>query len=287
MKVTRPVLGRGLDAILPRAVTVLPPIMPAKTPSPFEGTLPLNQIFPNPDQPRKNFDPERLEALAASLKRDGVLQPILVKPAGDNRYTIIAGERRWQAARIAGLSELPVIIKNPDPKNLLGLALIENLQRENLNPIDEAMAYEKLYKDFGMHHDEIADRVGKSRSAITNTMRLLVLPEPILAALREGRLSPGQARPLLTLEKNAALLLFKRIESENLSAREIEEIVKGKSPSAPKKKKALASDIEMRLSREFGRKVQFVGNDKKGHVRIDYYSKEDFINLVDRLIATK
>lgn len=249
--------------------------------------LPLDRIFPNPDQPRKNFDPDRLEALAASLKRDGVLQPILVKPAGNDRYIIIAGERRWQAASLAGLKELPVIIRDPDPRNLLGLALIENLQRENLNPIDEAAAYEKLYKDFGMHHEEIADRVGKSRSAITNAMRLLMLPEPILAALREGRLSPGQARPLLTLEKNAALALFKRIESDNLSAREIEELVKGRTPSAGKKKKALASDIEMRLSREYGRKVAFVGNEKKGHIRIDYYGKEDFINLVDRLIGTK
>lgn len=304
----RPILGRGLDAILPRKSQHSPQSQPSSASSrdlaggvngnlvAFDGVAEAGGIFvatdkvePNPEQPRKVFDPDALTALVRSVQRDGILQPIIVQRTADGTYRIIAGERRWQAARAAGLARVPVIVKTGiDPKEILSLALIENLQREDLNVIEEARAYERLAKDFGLRHEEIAERTATSRASVTNALRLLMLPAPVVEALAAGKITAGQARPLIGLEEAEAIRWLDRILTEGLSARQVEAFRKEKRamPRRQPKSRVDVADAEERLSRKYGRKVQIVGDDKKGHIRLDYYSKDDLIALAERLLET-
>lgn len=216
MAARRAGLGKGLDALIP-------------TERPDSGftTLPVDHITPNPNQPRQHFDEESLESLAASVREIGVLQPIVVRPGpSDGRYVLVAGERRWRAARHAGLTEIPAMIRTGDDVSGLSEALVENVQREDLTPLEEAAAYRQLMEDFGLSHDEVGARVGKSRSAISNTLRLLQLPAPIQALLSKGALSAGHCRPLLALDPNRAIALARRAADEGWPVRRVEDEVR-------------------------------------------------------------
>ncbi len=251
----------------------------------------VEAIVPHENQPRKVFDEASLKTLADSIRAQGVLQPILVRELPEGKFGILAGERRWQAARLAGLAVVPALVrKSATPENQLLLALLENLQREDLNVLEEARAFERMSSEFRLSHEEIASRVGRSRTAITNAIRILSLPPEILKALEEGRVASGQVRPLLALSRPDALALFKRIIADDLSAREVERLA-GSSPDADgakrkAKKQATTAiaDVEDRLTRKFGRNARIMGSEKKGSVRFDYYSKEDLIQLVDQLL---
>jgi len=253
----------------------------------------IDEIRPNPNQPRKNFNNEALNELAQSITKDGLLQPILVVPSKENKFFfIVAGERRWRASKIAGMKKIPVLIqKESNPQKMLDLALIENLQREDLNPIEEAEAYKKLNTEFGLSHDAIGTRVGKSRSYISNSLRILSLPAEIDKGLSDGKVTIGQVRPLLSLNSNDALNVYKRILSENYSARDVEKEVK--SSKLPKNKKNIFSDTVSlndavaRMMQKYGRKVIVSGNDKRGKIIFEYYSKEDLINLFEQLLESR
>lgn len=254
----------------------------------------IGAISPNPKQPRRSFNDQSIEELATSISLHGVIQPLVVREIGGGKYELIAGERRWHAARKAGLSHVPVIIRKSQTDESFMLALIENLQREDLNPIEEGLAYKRLYEEFQISHDEIAKRVGKSRSTITNTIRLLSLPEKIIESLKKGEVTQGQVRPLLMIERAEAEKLFNEIITQSLTVRDIENLVakiKESTSNANKirkiKKKSsytdqiVSADIMDRMMRRLGRKIQFIGNGSKGQIRIDYYSKEDLLRLVD------
>ena len=229
MAAARKGLGRGLDALL--AVDT--------SDKGAAGAVPVDQIDPNPQQPRTKFDEAALESLAASIREVGVLQPIVVGPPGDDgRYVLIAGERRLRAAKLAGLDEIPAVIRESDQEARLVEAVIENVQREDLGPIEEAEAYQRLMEDFGMTHDEVAKRVGKSRSAVTNAVRLLNLPGQIQGLLADGRLSAGAGRALLGLEDQAyAVTIAEKAADQQWSVRQVEEAVKdrrdGPAPKEP------------------------------------------------------
>lgn len=290
------VLGRGLDSLLPRSNK---PEEVASNIKQVTSTdyvvISVDSIFPNPYQPRKQFDDNALRNLAESLKTEGMIQPIIVKPTINGRYQLIAGERRWQAAQLAGLKEIPAIIsRKGSGRDEFLAALLENLQREDLNPLEEAEAFQRLSQEFELSHEEIAHRVGRSRAAVSNALRLLGLPPAIQEALRQKRVTTGQVRPLLTLPEDEALALFARIEAGGLSSRDAENLAatKGKRRNASdhkvSKPGAIAlADAEDRLVKVWGRSVKIVGTDHVGHVRIDYYSKTDAIDLVERLLASR
>jgi ParB family chromosome partitioning protein len=271
-------LGRGLSALIP-------------TGEPPEGVrnLPIGAVEPNRLQPRSRFDEAELEALAASIRAQGLIQPIIVTKTNKGTYSIVAGERRWRAAQRAGLSTVPVVVRDVrDDRERLELALVENLQRSDLNPIDEAEAYRALQKSFGLSQEEIAERVGKARPAIANTLRLLRFREEIQELLRSGQLTEGQARPLLALEDpDAQLALAMRAVREGLSARRMEELAGAGSPAARRRKKkpveAHAAAAAERLTRELQTKVEIERRGKGGIVRIHFHSEEELIRLFERL----
>lgn len=253
--------------------------------------LPISQVEPRANQPRVIFDDAALEELADSIAQHGVLQPILVNPRNDH-YEIVAGERRWRAAKRAGLLKIPVIIRDFDEKALTEVALIENIQRENLNPIEEAQAYRQLLDDYRLKQDELAKRVSKSRTAITNCLRLLKLDERVQAMVMEGSLSEGHARTLLGLtDKKLQLAAAKQVAEGGLSVRETERLVKKLlQEPAPKKEDWRAKDqnaydeLETRLRGALGTKVSIKRTDsEKGQIVIDYYSVDDLERLTDRL----
>ena len=272
-------LGRGLDALIGAAE-------PARD-------LAIDLLKPNRRQPRRRFEDADLQSLADSIRQQGIIQPIVVTPDGRGTYTIVAGERRWRASRLAGLAKVPVaILEAVDDRRLLELALVENLQRSDLNPIEEAEAYATLQKDFGLSHETVAERVGKSRPTITNALRLLRLPEAVLDLLREGKLAAGQARPLLGLEtEEQQSALAARAVEEGLSARELEELVSGGTNAAkaakPKTKKkpaevhaaAAAEKLTLRLQT----KVDIARRGRGGVIRIHYHSEEELMRLYDLL----
>lgn len=261
---------------------------------PTEITVKLSKIEPNMDQPRQNFSDEQLQELAASISQYGVLQPLLVQKKGDS-YEIVAGERRWRAAKIAGLKEVPVVIREYSPQQAMEIALIENVQREDLNPIEEALAYQKLMQEFQLKQEEIAERVSKNRTTITNSMRLLNLMPEVQQMLVEGRISSGHARALLTVENtDIQLQLAKKIEQEKLSVREVERLVKllGKEKKEKKKKpedetlELIFHDLEDRMKTIMGTKVNISRKDKnKGRIEIEYYSESELERIVE-LIET-
>jgi ParB family chromosome partitioning protein len=269
-------LGRGLSALIA-----------TKVPDEAVRTLPVAQIEPNRRQPRSRFDEGGLEELAASIRTQGLIQPIIVSPTKKGTYTIVAGERRWRAAQRAGLESVPVVVRElRDEREHLELALVENLQRADLNPVEEAEAYRSLQESFGLSAEVIAERVGKGRSAVANTLRLLRLPAEVLDLLRAGELSEGQARPLLALEDEAEQLRWaKRAVAEGLTARKMEELSTtsgGRNRKAPKTVEAHAAAAAERLTRELQTRVEIERRRKGGIVKIHFHSEEELIRLFER-----
>jgi ParB family chromosome partitioning protein len=273
-------LGRGLDALFTdNAVDSLS--------SSGSSLLRLTEIEPNREQPRKTFDQKALNELADSISKNGVLQPLLVRPMPDGSYQLVAGERRWRASRIAGLTEVPVVIKELSDEQAMEIALIENLQREDLNPIEEAEGLQLLIDRYGLTQEEAANRVGRSRPAIANSLRLLNLPPDIRDLTRTGKLSAGHARALLSFEKTADMLaLAEEIQKKDLSVRDVEKIAKSraKKPSAkpvPRKNKdVFFGEVELALTESLGRKVKVVAGKKGGVLELEFFDKEDLKKLV-------
>ena len=267
-------LGRGLDALL------------QAEPSELEGlqNLPVAELRPNRFQPRAYFDEDGLTELADSIRSQGVVQPLVVTPAKKG-FRIVAGERRWRAAQRAGLTEVPAVVRKVDgDQQLLELALVENLQRADLNPVEEAEAYRSLGQGFGLSHDEIGQRVGKSRSAVTNALRLLKLPPEVLDLLRDGRLRAGQARPLIALPPDAAERLAVRAVRDGLSARKLEELAAAK-PTRSKKKPTDpdTAEAQERLTRHLQTKVEIKRRGRGGTVVIHFHDEEELMRLFDHL----
>lgn len=273
-------LGKGLDALW----------LDNSTEEEYAGTLmlKLHEIEPNKDQPRKTFDDEALEELAGSIAQHGVIQPLLVRPLPDGGYQIIAGERRWRAARMAGLEEVPVLVKEITEREIMELALVENLQREDLNPIEEAEGLQSLIENYGMTQDEAAKRVGKSRPAVANTMRLLLLPPSVLQLVREEKLSAGHARALLALSDDEKIkMLAVEIGEKGLSVRETERLVKfmlkdsAKKKQKENKRETYFDEVELALSDALGRTAKVHANKEgKGTIEIEFYSKDDLAKLM-------
>ena len=252
--------------------------------------LPLHKIEPNPDQPRRDFDPEELEELAESIRTHGVIQPLTVREMPNGYYQIIAGERRWRASRLAGLDEVPVVIMEADDQKAMELALIENLQRQNLNPVEEAQGYDALINRYGMTQEEAAERVGKSRPAVTNSLRLLTLSKPVLEKLQKGELTAGHARAILQLKtEKKQLEAAQKIAALGLSVRQAELLCKNMSQEAPKKPEIVlevnyVAECEKNLSKRLGRGVKIVNGKRKGHFELEFYGQEDLQVLLDALM---
>ena len=289
MAVNKRGLGKGLD-------TMIPPVKnekksekgdPAKGP---ETLVNITKVEPNREQPRKNFDEDALLELSESIKQYGLLQPILVQDRKDY-YEIIAGERRWRAAKHAGLKQVPVIIKNLTDQEIVEISLIENIQRENLNPIEEAQAYKRLLNEFHLKQDEVAERVSKSRTAVTNSMRLLKLSDDVQRMVIDEMITTGHARALLGVEDPAEQYnLAQRIFDEKLSVREVEKIVKNMGkPVKPKKEKVvdksmqvIYDDISEKLKTQLGTKVNIVPKeDGSGKIEIEFYSHDELDRILD------
>lgn len=252
--------------------------------------LPIYKIEPNPDQPRHDFDEEQLQALADSISVHGVIQPLTVRELPTGYYQIIAGERRWRAARLANISEVPVVVLEADDKKAMELALIENLQRQDLNPVEEALGYQSLMEEYGMTQEEAARQVGKSRPAVANALRLLGLCPTVLEQLRKGEITPGHARAVLTLKtEKLQQEAARKIIALNLSVRQAETLCKNmaKEP-APKKEETFAVDYvaecEKSLSKHLGRGVKIVNGKRKGRFELEFYGQEDLQNLLDALM---
>ena len=278
MSVKKGGLGRGLDALFNENST-------------DEGgviTVNLNDIEPNRDQPRKDFDEEALSELANSIAEHGLIQPIVVKPETNGRYSIIAGERRWRACRMAELYQVPVIIKDADEQELMELALIENLQREDLNAVEEALGYRSLIDSFGLTQEQVAKRMGKSRTAVTNALRLLNLTEEELQALRVGAITAGHARALLSVEDEALREQMLQLATNGASVRDLEKLAvkakKGNKPSAKKEKNTFYSEVALSLKNELHRKVEITSTgDGKGKITIEFFSDEELSDFARRL----
>ena len=279
-------LGRGLNALLGD------PVLQDQG----EGSvsLPISQVEPGLNQPRKRFDPEALAELADSIREHGIIQPLTVRRLSSGYYQIIAGERRWRAAKQAGLDEVPAVIIEADDRKVMEIGLIENLQREDLNPAEEARGYQVLMNEYGMTQDQVAQRMGKSRPAVTNALRLLNLPEDVLTLVEEGRLSAGHARALLgaptpALQRQGA----RAVLDKGLSVRQTEALVKAlqkeKKPRA-RTEDMLAiylADLEKNLGSQLGRKVHIQHRGKKGKLELEYYSEDDLETLLRLLNYTQ
>ena len=259
-------------------------------------TLPITDVENNSAQPRKNFDPEALAQLADSIRQHGILQPLTVRKLDSGYYQIIAGERRWRAARMAGLDEVPVIVIEADDKTAAELAMIENLQREDLNPMEEAAGYRTLIDLYGMTQEEAAERVGKSRSAVANALRLLDLSEPVRAFVEEGKLTAGHARALITLPADLQERTAREVMDGGLSVRQTERLAKQriqerKEPETVLKREKLDDpkkidytiEAQKELSAKLGRGVRIVNGRKKGRIELDYYGLDDLNDLLDAL----
>ncbi len=284
-------LGRGLNALINTGPDIEVKEKSKDNNDNKEVFVNISLVEPNRNQPRKEFDKEALSELAASIKQYGILQPIMVQKNGD-MYEIIAGERRWRAAKEAGLKEVPVIIRDYDKQKIMEISIIENIQRENLNPIEEAMAYQCLMEEYGLKHDELADKVSKNRSTITNSMRLLRLSENIQQMIIDGKISTGHAKVLLSVEnKEEQEKIAAELISKSLSVRELEKLVK--KYIKPRKKKENKETIdyslfykeyEDKLKDILGTKVQINTKDKnKGRIEIDYYSAAELERIVELL----
>ncbi|NLN12426.1 MAG: ParB/RepB/Spo0J family partition protein [Acidobacteria bacterium] len=266
-------LGRGLDALL----------------RPEQGVreIEIGRLRPNRFQPRAQFDETGLEELAASIRAQGIVQPLLVRAESDGNFTIVAGERRWRAAQRAGLATVPAVVREvAGDRELLELALVENLQRADLNPAEEAEAFRLLQESFGLSQEEVAVRVGRSRAAVSNTLRLLRLAPEVLDLLRGGRLTAGQARPLVGLAPERQVTLANRTVRSGLSARQVERAAQGASPRRPPAPpEAHAAAAAERLTRLLQARVEIVRRRRGGEVRIHFHSEEELIRLFDLLAA--
>ena len=280
-------LGKGISALIPDTDIIVKKEDDSSS-KPINN-LKISQVEPNPNQPRKTFDPEKLQTLSESIREHGLLQPIAVKKNENGFYTIIAGERRWRAAKMAGLKEIAAVVYDFDDKAVAELSLIENLQREDLNPIEEALGYERLSKEFEMTQDEISKSVGKSRSAITNTMRLLNLSSSVRNLVEQLEISAGHARTLLAIEdkelqeKTAYLVIEK-----DMSGRQLENYVNQlkKPERLPKVRDSFSvvkDDIEKMLEGALGTKVKIIRGKKKGKIEIEFYDKDSLDKIVNRL----
>jgi len=278
----RKALGKGISALIPATEEVQ---------SKKIAFLELGKVKPNPLQPREDFDPESMAELVQSIKEKGLLQPILVRPKGDN-YELIAGERRLRAANLLNLKEIPAIIKDVEDRDSLELALIENIQRQELNPIEEARAYQYLIEKFQLTQEEVGDVLGKSRVAITNCLRLLKLPGEIQEEVRSGRISYAHGRALLEIEDvNMQRKMVRDIISKSLSVRELESIIKTRRPMAGRARPGTRSKnidpqvvmLEEQLQQALATKVRIVKNKKRGHIVVEFYSQEDLERIVNKM----
>lgn len=272
----RRALGRGLDALIP--------------PAPQTGLqeVGIERIEPNPDQPRQRFDEAALQELAGSIREHGLVQPLVVSRVGDDRYRLIVGERRWRAARLAGLERVPVVVKDASDRQTLELALVENVQRADLNPLEEAAAYQRLLTDFGLTQQQVAQHVGRSRVAVANTLRLLALPETLKRAVVEERITEGHARAILSLpDQQAQLAVLERVEREGLTVRQTEELVRrlieSRQPRTVRERSADLEALEDELRRSLGTKVTLQQSKRGGRIVIEYFSDDEFQDLYDRL----
>ena len=279
-------LGRGVDSLF----AANPEKIEKKEAGEEAKLLKISLIQANPSQPRKRFSDEELKELSESIKQFGVIQPLLVKKQGPI-YEIIAGERRFRAAKLAGLAEVPVLIRNYDEKLSKEVAIIENIQREDLNAVEEALAYQSLISEYDLSQEELAERLSKKRTTITNSLRLLKLEEEILNYIREGKLKEGHGRALLSIpEGKQRLALAKECVEKKLSVREVEKRSQEQTPqkkkkkSIPKQMESIFKDLENRMGESLGTKVKIIPrNENKGKVEIEYYSKEDLEHLYDLL----
>lgn len=301
MPIKKKGLGKGLDSLIPdnktmKSVTSEKTVESKEDAAAKSGVqvMKINEVEPNRDQPRKNFDEDALLELSDSIKQFGVLQPLLVRKRKDY-YEIIAGERRWRAAKLAGVKEVPVIEKEYTDQEILEIGLIENIQRENLNPIEEAIAYKRLLEEFNLKQDEVAERVSKSRTAVTNSMRLLKLSDKVQQMIIDDMISTGHARALLAIDDpELQYTLANKIFDEKLSVRETEKLVKEiKNPKKPKEKKPVANsfiyqDLEEKMKSVFGTKVSIASKGKgKGKIEIEYYSDDELEHLFDMMMSIK
>jgi ParB family chromosome partitioning protein len=279
----RKALGKGLSALLPEAPEVS-----------GEGLVEvdIDRIDPNPFQPRRQMHQEKLQELAKSLSQDGIMQPLLVRRVG-SRFQLIAGERRWRAARMAGLARVPALIRDVEEHRLLELALIENIQREHLNPIEEAAAYSKLASEIGLSQEQVAERVGKDRSTVANLLRLLRLPEPIRDAIEREKLSPGHARPLLAIrDSKLQVEIAREIAEKGLSVREVERRIQALSADPKTKKVAKTAPpldantraAEDRLRQALGTRVRILRKGRTGSLEIAFHSEEELSRIYDVLL---
>ena len=277
-------LGRGLSALIPDISTEID--------KKDIITIDLKNIYPNQDQPRRVFDEEKIKILSESIKNYGVLQPIVLKPDDKGKYMIIAGERRYRASKLARKSDIPAVIKDIPMKDIMEIALIENLQREELNPIEEALAYRSLIKNYEVTQEEISEAVGKSRPHITNTLRLLNLPQKIMDMIDQGQITAGHGKALLRVnDENLQLELANKVIAEELSVRATEALAKkiceDNIKEVPKKsteKDVFIVDVEEKLRNIFGTKVNISKGKKKGKIEIEYYNEDDLNNIVSMLL---
>lgn len=282
-----PALGRGLAALL--GENGLAPGAPPTEPSPGEKVIeaPVERLEPNPFQPRRVYEPQALKALADSISEHGLLQPILVRPAGQG-YQIIAGERRFRASQMAGLTQVPVVVRQATDEQTLLMALLENLQREDLNPMEEAGAYQRLAREFSLSQEEIAGQVGKDRSTVANTVRLLNLPEFLQTDIAAGNLSAGHGRTLLALESQGLQRKARdMIVKKGLSVRATESLVKAmlkpESPKTPSEVETYLKSLAENMGRNLGTKVDIKRRGKKGRITIEFYSDQELERLLDIL----
>ncbi len=273
-------LGRGLDALFNENATDEKGVV----------TLRLSEIEPNRNQPRTNFDEEALAELADSIAKHGLIQPIVVRPTSGGVYQIVAGERRWRACRMAGLSEVPVVIKELDDQNYYEIALIENLQREDLNAVEEAQGYRTLIESYGLTQEQVAESVGKSRSAVTNALRLLNLNDDALKALENGEITAGHARAILSADGDELADEMLKAAKQGASVRELEKMAKAKTLvkklTPPTAKNNFYSEVEISLKNELGRKVDIKSKGKgKGTITIEFYSDDELADFAKKIVG--
>lgn len=289
-------LGKGLDSLIPDKINTQPrrkAVVTEEKEKKADTQVSINKVEPNREQPRKNFNEDALQELAESIKQFGILQPLLVEDKKEY-YEIIAGERRWRAAKLAGLKEVPVIVKKLSEQERVEISLIENIQRENLNPIEEAVAFKRLLKEFNLKQDEIADRVSKSRTAVTNSMRLLKLNEKVQQMVIEDMLTTGHARALLAIDdEEKQYIIAQKIFDEKLSVRETEKLVKKiqkekqdgrpeKSNKLDEKLEAIYQNVQEEMKSILGTKVIInQKNEKKGKIEIEYYSPDELNRILE------
>ncbi len=293
-------LGKGLDALFRETEQAYDKVYEGKEVFSYTeeerknaSDMPIDKITANPDQPRKNFDDQALKELSDSIKKHGVIMPIVVNDNGDGTYMIIAGERRFRASKLAGMTTIPAVVRNYSEREIKEISLIENLQREDLNPIEAAIAMKRLMSEYKLTQDELAERIGKSRPAVANTLRLLSLSPEVINLVSDGKLSAGHARALVTLSPEKQLAFANEAVKNGSSVRDLEKKVRAHNvppeilEERRKKKRALASielkNLVERMRFTFRTKVSLIGSDKKGRIYIDYYSREDLERITEIL----